>query len=473
MQTKLKKQEVVAALSSSAYTMKIKSELNRLAELPTDTAPIPFLFHAEFDFADETAPLFIAGLNNHWKKTIKNDWLKSDLKNILFGTCSKKNDVIELLVKKGKLTQTRFNTAVKKNAALKKMTWNIVEAFEDDDSDLLNDDPNEDLTPASSQPSNEANTEADKAKSASLNAQILKLVAEMKTTSGEAKRQVLIKIDQVADQLYKIPNWEDYTDDRIEQLLTQVEAALSEQNREENKDDKDLKQAQKAQKLVKEIASLFAPFRNAKNDEKKKLLNNIQQLSAELAFIPNWEDYTPDALEKAIAQIDDMYNATLLCDDINEALVEFKAAKTPEEKQQLQSEIQSLSINLFAIPNWRNYTDDKLEKIIAPMAPTKVDEEFIAHHNAALAQIATAQAFADYAQQIAQQANTAATRAYANNIIAAAESMQITEKNINTLLDQQEELSKLIQSGELSGTALTEAQNFLDELIALTSTALN
>ena len=225
--------------------------------------------------------------------------------------------------------------------------------------------------------------------------------------------------------------------------------------------------------MVKEISNLFAPFRNAKNDEKKKLLNNIQQLSAELAFIPNWQDYTPDTLEKSIAQIDDMYNATLVCDDINEALTEFKAAKTPEEKQQLQSEIQSLSINLFAIPNWRNYTDDKIEKIIAPMAPTKVDEEFIAHHNTALAQIATTQAFADYAQQIAQQANTAATRAYANNIIAAAESMQITEKNINTLLDQQEELSKLIQSGELSGPELAEAQNFLDELIALTSTALN
>lgn len=301
MKTKLKDPNKVSELAESAYMMKLKADLAALKAVPIDGEPVLFLLRADFPFEDESSTLFVAGVTTVWKKYIKaQKWLKTpESKKTLLGTCIRKGEEIDIFIEKGKLPKILFKKAIKANRVLKQYTWNILkeasELEEDEDDNILDE-------PTSEEADTNTVNEADKAKAIEISKKLIEMIRGVQqTTDKAAKKELILQIDKLAETLYEIPNWEDYTPDSLEAALAKIETMLKEQAKSEPNKDKET-----ATKLSQELIGLIKQLKSTQDKgEKASLLKKLGELKDELEEIPNWEDYTPDNLEKVLAQLDE------------------------------------------------------------------------------------------------------------------------------------------------------------------------
>lgn len=301
MKTKLKDPTKVGALSESAYMMKLKTDMAALKLIPKEDGPVPFLLRTDFLFEEEEGTLFVAGITTAWKKFAKTQkWLKTpESKKTLIGTCVRKGDEIDVIIEKGKLTKMLFKKAIKANRVLKQYTWNILqeatESEEDEDDSFLD-------TATDDAEESHAVNEEDKAKAVQISKKLIEMVKTLQQTSDKAaKKELILQIDKLADTLYEIPDWEDYTPDNLEAALAKIEAMLKQQADSSKNEDKE-----KATHLSQEMIGLIKQMKGSQDKgEKAKLLEKLGLLKDQLEQIPNWEDYTPDNLEKVLAQLDE------------------------------------------------------------------------------------------------------------------------------------------------------------------------
>lgn len=300
MKSKLKKPTEVTALTEAAYNSKLKTDLATLAEESKKQVPIPFLLRTEYLFNGKENTLLVVGFSNDWKKIIKSEgWLLSDsAKKTWIGTCLREGNKMKLVVKKGKLTNTLFTAAVKKNAALKKLKWEEVKVLEDSsDDDLLNEDALE------QDDASVATNQEDKQKADGINEQLKQLIKALKNeASASKKKEILLAIDELADQLYAIPEWEVYTDDKIEEVLLQIETFLAGKNKEEQDEDA-IKDKTKAKELEKKLMVLFEEHKSIEDaKEAKEHLIQIETFADLLFDIPQWQTYTDENLEQLLTK---------------------------------------------------------------------------------------------------------------------------------------------------------------------------
>lgn len=416
MKSKLKKPIDTAKMKVSAYTVKLKTDLAGLAVLPPEERPTPFVLHLNYGFADEESVLFVAGMSNDWKKFVRAEgWLKSPLiKQTWLGTCERKGEDMHLLVKKGKIVRSQFNAAIKQNSALKKLNWVIVEEISDEeDDDLLNETAAEEVV------EDAAESKADKAKADVINANLVKLIPNLKGATGESRRVLLAQIEKLADALYAIPKWEAYTDDRIEHYLQQIEAFLAQQDK-------------------------------AETEEKGAVESSADKAKAE-------------ALSKQLASL----------------LAGYKKAASAGEKQALMAEMQSAAALLYAVPKWQDYTDDRLEAILAqlpkakPIAADEADDRFISEHKALVNEMTTVDAVAAHSGRVLELANTPAQKAFAATLSDYAAHLAKANELINQNLDAQEQLAEYIASTTATAEERQQAEAALLSLEASLNQLLN
>jgi hypothetical protein len=402
MKSKIKKPAEAEKLTVSGYTVKLKTDLAALAVVEAKALPVSFVLHLDFGFSDEASILFLVGLNTDWKKHIQlTAWLKTPLvKQTWLGTCELKGEDMHLLVKKGKIPRTAFDKAIKQNPALKKFNWIITEEISDDeDDDLLNEEPEIEAVPATSTET----SSKDRERANAINANLVKLIPNLKGATPENRRVLLAQIEKLADALYAIPNWEDYTDDSIERYLEQIERFLAKEEQE------------KAEPSDKERAEKLA-----------------QQLAAYLAA--------------------------------------FKKATESSDKQKIMSAMQSAAQKLEAVPNWRDYTDDKLEAILAQLpkpkntANSEADDKFIVEHKAKINEFTTVEAVAEHSKIVNQLAQTQAQKAFAQTVAEYAEHLQQANVHINDILDEQEKVNRILAAPETTEEQRKENQTYLSQL---------
>lgn len=296
MKSKIKKPQEASKMNVSGYTMKLKTDLATLLALPAEERPTPFVLHLDYAFGDEPSILFLVGMSNDWKKYVKSQgWLKSPLvRQTWLGTCELIGEDMHLLVRKGKIPRSQFNAGIKKNAALKKLNWIITEEISDEeDDDLLNEDDEKEPSPATE-------NQADKARADQINAQLVKLIPNLKGATPEQRQTLLSQIEKLSDALYAIPNWENYTNDNIEKYLQQIEVFLAQQ--EAQKPEESPKET--ASKLSQQLAAYLAAFKKAATPaDKQKAMAALQNTAAKLYEVPNWQDHTDDRLETILAQL--------------------------------------------------------------------------------------------------------------------------------------------------------------------------
>lgn len=413
MKSKLKKPVDTAKMNVSAYTVKLKTDLATLTALPAEERPSPFVLHLDYNFADEESTLFVVGLSNDWKKHIKTAaWLKTPLsRQTWLGTCEIIGEDMHLLVKKGKIVRSQFNAAIKKNPALKKLNWIITEELSDEeDDDLLNDEEEKEAEAA-------VDNQQDKAKAAEINVQLVKLIPNLKGANTEEKRALLVQIEQLADALYAIPNWESYTDDSIERYLQQIERFLVQQ----------------------------------------------QALDAEKV----------EEVETPAEQ------ATKLSQQLTVYLGAFKKAATTGDKQKIMAAMQAAAAKLYAVPDWKTHTDDRLEAILAQLPKPKAtenntsDDSFIIDHKAKINEMTTVEAVAEHSKTIAKLASSPEQKAFAATVAEYAAHLEQANVLINENLDAQAELNELLGNSETPQADKEKAAATLKALEAALSTILN
>lgn len=138
MQTNAKTPLVLDKLAESAFNAKLKATMTKVEEASQE-APIQFLLRSGYHFSDGTeGTIFIIHLSNAWKKHIKSKgWLKSDeAKKTAVGTFVLNNKSVEVLLQKGQMSNNLFQKAVKKSNVLKQFKWSIVEAMEENQAPL-------------------------------------------------------------------------------------------------------------------------------------------------------------------------------------------------------------------------------------------------------------------------------------------------------------------------------------------------
>lgn len=419
MKSKLKKPIDTAKMKISAYTVKLKTDLATLAALPPEERPTPFVLHLNYGFADEESVLFVAGMSNDWKKFVRAEgWLKSPLiKQTWLGTCELKGEDMHLLVKKGKIVRSQFNAAIKQNPALKKLNWVVVEEISDDeDDDLLNETAE---VAAEDVVQAAAENKADKAKADVINANLVKLIPSLKGATAENRRVLLSQIEKLADALYAIPNWEAYTDDSIERYLQQIEAFLAQQDKVET-------------------------------EEKGAVESSADKAKAE-------------GLSKQLATL----------------LSGYKKAADAGEKQKLMAEMQSAAALLYAVPKWQDYTDDRLEAVLAqlpkakPTAAGEADDRFISEHKALVNEMTTVDEVAAHSGRVLELASTPAQKAFAATLSDYAAHLAKANELINQNLDAQEQLQQLINNSNSSVEVKANAESQLKQLQALLKQILN
>jgi hypothetical protein len=418
MKSKLKKPIDTAKMKVSAYTVKLKTDLASLAVLLPEERPTPFVLHLNYGFADEESVLFLVGMSNDWKKFVRAEgWLKSPLiKQTWLGTCERKGEDMHLLVKKGKIVRSQFNAAIKQNPALKKLNWVIVEEISDEeDDDLLNETAEvaaEDVVQA-------AENKADKAKADVINANLVKLIPNLKGATAENRRVLLSQIEKLADALYAIPKWEAYTDDRIEHYLQQIEAFLAQQDKAETEE------------------------------------QGAKESSADKA--------KAEGLSKQLATL----------------LSGYKKAADAGEKQKLMAEMQAAAALLYAVPKWQDYTDDRLEAILAqlpkakPTAAGEADDRFISEHKALVNEMTTVDEVAAHSGRVLELASTPAQKAFAATLSDYAAHLAKANELINQNLDAQEQLAEYIASTTATAEERQQAEAALLSLEASLNQLLN
>lgn len=305
MKSKIKLAQL-SELTEASYLIKLKMDLAALIASGQKGQESSFVLKSNFEFTDGIGTLMIIGLSNEWKQHIKKEkWLlDSDLsKKTWLGTCQGEGKDISLVAQKGKMTASKFEKAMKSNSAFRKYKWNVVEKLSDgDDSKLL-----EEVEETPDTPLEGSVIEANKLKAQEIGKTLATLFHELNTASDpEERKRILTEIDEADDALYAIPDWRDYTDDKLEELLTRFEKYMAQSAPEANSNanlKKKSENASKAAKLNKTIVDSLVLLKSAVGDEAKiPILENIVSTSIELKKIPLWEDYTDDRIEVAIGQ---------------------------------------------------------------------------------------------------------------------------------------------------------------------------
>lgn len=295
MKSKLKKPTDLAGMNTSAYTTKLKSDLEALTMSAKTEEPVLFVLHSEYEFDDEKSVLFVAGLSNAWKKHIKSEgWLKSsEAKKTWLGVCKREGDTIQLTVKKGKLTNPLFQKAIKQNSALKKLEWVVTEAIvSDDDDDLLAEGVEEEPAAQSSAP--EASKDTSEALAEKLLKQIVVLIPQVQKDKNPAD---VNQLKSLSKALYAIPNWKDFTPDNLEKTIAALAGAGATTQTSTG-------DSENAARYTQEILMLWAELKTTKSQQ--QVLKKIQTVAQNFQQIPNWQSYADDRIEKALANAAEM-----------------------------------------------------------------------------------------------------------------------------------------------------------------------
>lgn len=331
MKSKIKNPALLDGMDLSTYGRKLKADLSNLKMVGMDQ-PASFVLHTTFEFEDEIAPLMIIGITTKWKKYIKDQkWLKgADAKDTMLGYCIRKDDEIELQVKKGKLTNTKFRQAIKKNKLLKRFKWELVEDFdEDEDIDSLQTDEGQEQSHSTEKKAEH------KQQAEVIGRELITMVKELqKITDKKEKTALMLKIDKRADDLYIIPDWEDYTDDKLEDILAKIDAAVDGQQ-QENSSESDKIQAEA---IVKEMTGIIQKIKDAKGQQKEDLMEELDQLRDELDDIPKWRDYTPDNIERVLEQVQQSLAQSQAKEKATEQKIATKETKYLEKTKTARSE---------------------------------------------------------------------------------------------------------------------------------------
>lgn len=298
MKTKLKKPEEVKALSISGYNQKLKTDVKALSVLADKQENAFFIFKSEFEFVDGVSPLLVIGFTSVWKKFVKeNKWLKgANAKQTLFGLCTMEGKTVKLQIQKGKLTEARFAKAIKKNSILKRFKWEWTAALKDDDEDALLEgskvDETDDLE------IDQETLALHKSKAEELSEELTLAIKAMKAIKDkEERKQKILEIDKRADELYAIPNWEDYTPDKLEVVLHKIDKMAA-----QYEDPKQVNKAH-AEAIVKEMVVLIKKLDTQDMVEKEQVMIELDELRDDLDDIPLWRDYTPDNIEDILETV--------------------------------------------------------------------------------------------------------------------------------------------------------------------------
>lgn len=344
MKSKLKKATDLKGVNESAYTVKLKTDLATLQTLLPEEKPPLFVLRTGYAFDDGESTLLVVGLSSDWKKYIKQaGWLKgAEAKQTSFGTCRREGDNMHVVLQKGKLSAVNFEKAIKKNAALKKLTWHIVEQLTDDENDdFLNDDDGSEAPATQGTPAPTTN-EIDQKKATVINKKLVELVQAIQATKDPAeKKKLLLEIDALADQLYAIPLWEEYTPDKIEAVLAKIETMLAEQHTSDSNQSDNTTNQDKAlaEQLYKQILALVPQIQQAANDNAKQpLFAQLDTLARQLYAVPKYADYTPDNIEKMLEQRQQAVIKTDLA-AFNQAIAEKNKAEALRLQQQILSKL--------------------------------------------------------------------------------------------------------------------------------------
>ncbi|MCH2046282.1 MAG: hypothetical protein MK212_19360 [Saprospiraceae bacterium] len=302
MKTKLKNPNNLSGMKVSTYTQFLKADLKQLKTLPEEENTKSFLFRSEFTFAEgESNPLMVIGSTNLWRKFAKsNEWLKPNhIKQTLVGECSFDGELVTLRIKKGKITFAKFQKAIKNNSILKKLNWEWIEEEEENDSLGVNQNEEEDKIYS------QAEMEEHKAQAALLSKELSVSIKELRNIKDkEEKAKAIIAIDTRAEDLYEIPNWENYTDDKLEAILEKIDK-LAAQHEATFSQDKIEEYKKLAEKLAKELTEAIKNLKGIKDkSEKTQLIIAIDKKAEELYAIPNWEDLTDGKLKVVLEKID-------------------------------------------------------------------------------------------------------------------------------------------------------------------------
>lgn len=355
MKTKLKVPKDISALSQSAYLMKLKADIAGLKAIPKEEGPIMFIMRTNFAFEDGENTLFVAGVNNLWKKYAKEEaWLKSpNNKESILGLVKFEDEKMDVVVKKGKMTTVNFKKGIKANKVLKQYEWNIVEEIDEtEDDSMLGDDAGEDAAEIQT-------NEADKAKATTIAKELIQMISQVKTIKdSKEKKELLYKIDKIAETLYTIPNWEEYTPDNLEAALVKIEDLLSKEGEENGRD---AESAEAAKDLQKMLIESFTKIKTIKeNDARTKEIQYFLNIVKELKSVDNWEKLTDDKVEKAIEQVESLSLQLKQQHQIKDLEIELETS--PEDAEQIEAYKAEL-------PNFA--TIDEMEKYVLGLENNK------------------------------------------------------------------------------------------------------
>lgn len=360
MKTKLKVPKEMSSLTQSAYLMKLKADVAGLKGIPKEEGPIMFIMRTNFNFEDGENTLFVAGVNNLWKKYAKDEaWLKSpNNKETILGLVKFEDEKMEVVVKKGKMTAANFKKGIKANKVLKRYEWNIVEAIDADEDDSLLDDSKQEETE-----SNNVN-EGDKAKAIGIAKELIQMLNQVKgIKEPKEKKALLRKIDTLADSLYVIPNWEDYTPDNLEAALAKIDDLFSKAENDDNEVDSEVEASLKedAKDLQKILIESFGKIKSSKeNNARSKEIDYFLNVVKALKSMDNWEKLTDDKVEKAIEQVEALALQLKQQNQIKQLKIELETS--PEEFAQIEAYKAEL-------PNFA--TIDAMEKYVLSLENNK------------------------------------------------------------------------------------------------------
>jgi len=228
-----------------------------------------------------------------------------------------------------------------------------------------------------------------------------------------------------------------------------------------------------AKKLLKQIAALIPQVQKDKNPAD---ISQLKSLAKELYAIPSWKDFTPDHIEKNIialasAAIEinpaDKAKATEYSQEILSLWAELRATQS---QQQVLKKIQTVAQNLEKIPNWRAYTDDRIEKALEnASAKLTQNNKLIAPYEEKFKACATIEQLQEQIK-IAEQGNlNDVLKTYIEEVKQDIQQMEAINEYVNKCLDAQEKAQKQlkISTDELEKAELAELIEVLSQEIQM------
>jgi hypothetical protein len=149
---------------------------------------------------------------------------------------------------------------------------------------------------------------------------------------------------------------------------------------------------QKAENISKKLIVMLRSLSQLSDKKaKKELVLQIAKEAENLYAINNWEAYTPDKLETALAEIEQALNgyeaenaspddedaekAENICKEMIGLIQQIKGLEDKTKKAQLLDQLSQLKTELEEIPNWKDYTPDNLEKVLGQLDEQEDKEE--------------------------------------------------------------------------------------------------